>query len=222
GAGYPPDEIIELMDSLSRAMFRPTWPAGSLLSNAGLRAALRRVVGQARIEEMPIPLAIVAADIIGRREVVFRRGPLCPALIASMAIPGIYPAQKIGPYTLVDGGVINPVPCNVAAEMGADIVIGVKLPSPATAVVADATSSEPSGHGPGTLQVLQRAIELMQTRIVAETAAKATILLEPEFTDIGAWGVRNFRRGRVYVEQGEAAAEAALPRLAAVLPWLRG
>ena len=39
---------------------------------------------------------------------------------------------------------------------------------------------------------------------------------------IGAWGLRNFSKGRVYMELGEEAAEAALPRLSAALPWLRG
>ena len=51
-----------------------------------------------------------AQDILSRREIVFRRGLLWPALLASMAIPGIYPAQRIGEYVLVDGGVLNPVP----------------------------------------------------------------------------------------------------------------
>ena len=44
-------------------------------------------------------------------------------------------------------------------------------------------------------------MKLFSQAVLAETAAKATILIEPEFTDIGAWGVRNFRKGRVYVEQ---------------------
>jgi NTE family protein len=219
--GYDPDGAALVMDMLSKGIFRPALPIASLLSNAGLRARIRGIVGETRIEELPVPLAVVAADITTRREVVFRHGLLAPALLASMAIPGIYPAQLIGPYMLVDGGVLNPVPGNVAAEMGADVVVGVKLPSPPALHGVEAEAAEPQGKPPSVFQVLMRAIEMTQSKIATETAAKATILIEPAFTDIGAWGLRNFSKGRVYMELGEEAAEAALPRLSAALPWLR-
>ncbi len=79
------------------------------------------------IEQLPLPLALVAADLETRREVVFRTGPVWLAVLASISIPGVYPALKVGGYTLVDGGVLTPVPTNVAAGMGADIVVAVRL-----------------------------------------------------------------------------------------------
>src|SRR5439155_2961381 len=185
-------------------------------------AEVRKRVGEARIEALGPPLAVVAADILSRREIVFRRGLLWPALLASMAIPGIYPAQRIGEYVLVDGGVLNPVPCNVAAEMGADVVIGVRLQTLPPPRVRDEESRPPSGTPPSVLQVLGRSIEMTQSTIAIQAAAKATLLIEPEFSELGVWGVRHFREGRRYVAEGEAAARDALPRIAAALPWLRG
>lgn len=220
-AGHAPDQIAEMMDAIAASMFRPNLPIRSLISNAGLKAELRKRVGEARIETLRPPLAIVAADMLSRREVVFRRGLLWPALLASMAIPGIYPAQRIGEYVLVDGGVLNPVPCNVAAEMGADIVIGVRLQSLPPPRVRDEESQPPSGTPPTVLQVLSRSIEMTQSTIAIQAAAKATLLIEPEFSELGAWGVSHFREGRRYVEEGEAAAREALPRITAALPWLR-
>ena len=76
-----------------------------------------------RIEDLPIPLALVAADILTQQEVVFRTGLLWQAVMASLSIPGVYPALWIGEHLVVDGGVLNPVPVSVAAEMGAGVVV---------------------------------------------------------------------------------------------------
>ena len=87
-----------------------------------------RTVGESRrLEDLDIPCAIVTADIVSGREVVLRRGDLALAVVASISIPGIYPVQRLSRHALVDGGVINPVPASVAAEMGAGQVIAVKL-----------------------------------------------------------------------------------------------
>jgi predicted acylesterase/phospholipase RssA len=71
-----------------------------------------------RIEELDLPLAVVAADMITQREVVLRRGLLWLATLASLSIPGVYPPQHSGPYTLVDDGVLNTLPSTIAADMG--------------------------------------------------------------------------------------------------------
>jgi NTE family protein len=198
--------------------FRLAVPTSSILSNAGLRAGLKTIGGEMHIEDVPLPLAVVAADILSREEIVLRNGLLWEAVLASMAIPGIYPPLRIGKHLLVDGGILNPVPSNVTAEMGGDILIGVKLASRYTAP-AVTTSSK---RGPMLLEVLHRSIEIMQSYIVADTASAATILIEPAFEDVAGFGLRGFSQSKdKFVELGEAATEAALPRIAAALPWLR-
>lgn len=77
--------------------------------------------------KMPIPFACVAVDIAGKKEYVFHNGSLVEAMRASMAIPGYFaPVRKNG-MVLCDGGLMNNYPVDVVRQMGADIVIGVKL-----------------------------------------------------------------------------------------------
>lgn len=77
--------------------------------------------------ELPIPFACVAVDLNSKSEVVFRSGNLVTAIRASMSIPGYFaPVEKDGMF-LVDGGMLNNFPVDVARKMGADIVIGVDL-----------------------------------------------------------------------------------------------
>jgi NTE family protein len=209
------------MEETSARAFRLTVPVHSLLSNAGVAGNFRLVGGDTRIEDLPVPLGLVAADLSTGREVVIRRGLLRVALLASMAIPGIYPPVRIGDYTLVDGGVVNPVPISVAASMGADVVIAVPLAAPATEAVPDLEAVESSGKLPSIVHTISRSIEVMQGRIGAQSAAAATVTIRPDFSTLPVIGIQSFSKGRPYIAPGAAAAEAALPALREALPWLR-
>ena len=178
---------------------RPCWtPCGqnafklglstaSVLSNNGLRASLQVVGQDKRIENLQTPLAITAADITSGREIVFRRGMLWPAVLASMALPGVYPPQCIGPYTLVDGGVLNPVPSNVAAEMGADTVIAMRLIGPLGPAKDYPESREAAGRVPTMLHTITRSIEMMQSKISFDTRGRGDDPDRSEFRGRGAW-----------------------------------
>jgi predicted acylesterase/phospholipase RssA len=218
------DEATEILDDLGPRAFRPRPSTRSLLSMWSLSKGVRAMGGDTLIEDLRVPLAVTAADVSTGQEVIFRHGLLWPAVIASMAIPGIFPAQRIGERTLVDGGVFNPVPTNIVAELGADLVVGVRL-APATESRVEATAAEPDGKGPSILYNIMRSIEMMQGRISATTAsAAATILIAPIDNDAEERpvGLRRWKEARKYVPLGEAAAAEALPRLAAALPWMRG
>jgi NTE family protein len=218
--GYEPDDALEIFDSIGRRAFRPRPSTRSLLSVRALRRGVRMICGDRRFEDLRVPLALTAADVATGEEIVITRGLLWPAVLASMAIPGIYPAQRIGDRVLVDGGVVQPVPSNVAARLGADVVVAVRLMH-ATDVHADALSEPPRGRSPSAFSTMLRSIELMQSRISAQTASTATIVLTP-LADPGIEriGLRRWRAARQYAALGEAAVETALPRLAAALPWL--
>src|SRR5690554_2673253 len=79
-------------------------------------------------DDLPIPFACVAADVRTGEEVVFREGVLPTAMRASMAIPGMFTPVEQDSMLLIDGGIINNFPVDVAREMGADIVIRVVFP----------------------------------------------------------------------------------------------
>ena len=78
---------------------------------------------------LPIPFACVATDIVSGHEVVFHEGVLSTAIRASMAIPGVFTPVRKGEMVLVDGGLKNNYPADVARAMGADIVIGINVQS---------------------------------------------------------------------------------------------
>ena len=81
-----------------------------LFSDQGLRTLLERAATPARFEELTLPLRVVSCDLDSGDEVVFAAGPLIPALLASAALPGLFPPVRHDGRTLVDGAVVNTVP----------------------------------------------------------------------------------------------------------------
>jgi NTE family protein len=168
---------------------------------------------------LPIPLAVVATDVETHEEVVLSRGSTTAALFASSAIPGVFPAVRIGTRTLVDGGIVNPVPVSVAAALGAGVVISVRLVSGGG--IGEEVSEEVKGPVPNVVAAIVRSIETVQTRIKAETDSVPVVAITPELAMIEPVKLRRFREGRRFMPAGEAAVGDAMPRLQAVLPWLR-
>ena len=80
--------------------------------------------------QMPIPFACVAVDLVSKKEIVWRSGYFVDAIRSSMAIPGVFSPVHIDDMVLIDGGAKNNFPVDVARTLGADIVIGVKLGKP--------------------------------------------------------------------------------------------
>ena len=79
--------------------------------------------------KLPIPFACVSENIVKGEEYVFHSGVLSTAMRASMAIPGVFTPVRLDSMVLVDGGVVNNYPVNVAKQMGADVIIGVDVQS---------------------------------------------------------------------------------------------
>ena len=87
---------------------------------------LETLVGVDRLEDLPIPMSVVAADFWAREEVVFDSGPLLPAVAASFCLPGVFKPVVIDERVLVDGGSVNPVPFDLLRGQ-CDIVIAVDV-----------------------------------------------------------------------------------------------
>jgi len=214
------DHVTEGLDGIGQRMFRPTLSRKSLLSTRPMRRYMRKMFGDTALEDLAIPVGMVCTDVDTMDEVVLKRGNGVSAMAASSAVPGVFPAVRIGSRTLVDGGMVNPVPASVAATLGADVVIGIRLVH-GGGVQTDELSEEGEGPVPSAVAAIMRSIELVQTRIVTEAGSVPLILVTPEFGSIPAGKLRRFREGRPYIAAGEAAVEAAIPRLAVALPWLR-
>lgn len=126
--GVSPERTRTILSPLTwRAVSNFSRNSLGLLSNEPLAEVVRGELGDVRIEDAPIPLAIVAADIHTGDAVVLREGPLALAVQASAAIPGIYAPVRLEGRTLVDGGIVENVPVRPLREMGADIVVAATL-----------------------------------------------------------------------------------------------
>ena len=157
--------------------------------------------GESDFTKFPIPFACVATDLVSGKEVVFNSGILPIALRASMAIPGVFPPVKTDDMVLVDGGLRNNYPVDVARAMGADIVIGVKTPGDAE----DANLNSLGG-------MLSKVIVITTTSKLEEAIAATDIFIQPS---IGKYGMMSFNNEslRHLIDNGEAAAREVAPQL---------
>lgn len=219
--GNTPAEIADELDRCGQVLFRPALSRTGLFSNRALRRYLQSVVGNRLIEDLPTSVAIVAADLDRQQEVILRRGKIWVAILASISIPGVFPAVRIDGRTLVDGGIINPVPTSTVSTMGAGGVVAVRLATPALTPTLDVVAGNPVSAGASALNVIIRSLEIMQARIASDSPDTPLVTIMPEFADLPGAKLRHFAGGRRYMEDGAAAVEAALPQLAAVFPWLR-
>jgi NTE family protein len=127
--GYTPEYLRDLALEIKwidiLRFLRPSLKGRSFLEWRKIDEFLREMFGERTIEELKIPFACVATDIDTGNEYVFRKGKVTEALRASACIPAVFPAVEMNGIHLVDGALVNPVPINLAFELGADAVIGV-------------------------------------------------------------------------------------------------
>ena len=225
-------------------LFDPTWPRTGLLEGRRSLELVRAHLGD-RIETLPIPYAVVAADLHSGEEVILREGDVVEAIRASIAIPGLFTPMRRRGRLLVDGGLVNPVPVDVARQLGADFVIAVSVvnipdgslpsgrarrglaqqwldrllareePSP----ISPAKGAEPSytqDADLGLIDVLSRASALVQAHIAA-----ARLREQPPdcliSLPVHTIGLFDFHRTAEATAAGHTAARQALPDLMAAL-----
>ena len=93
------------------------------VSPARLQALIESALPYKRIEDAKIPFHVVATDVLEGTEVCLSRGPLAPALLASAAIPAVFPTVSIESHHLIDGGVANNTPISCAVKLGASRIV---------------------------------------------------------------------------------------------------
>ena len=188
---------------LIQAMFKP-----GILSNEDFRATIDYFIPDIQIEETRIPFRAVATDLVSGQEIVFSKGSLRQAVMASCAVPGAIAPLKEGEKLLSDGGTICRVPSPVVRKEGADIVI---------AVVVD--------RGIGTeelrsvVDVYLRVSEIMGERLKQYELAEADVVIRPEVGDLH-WS--SFSQAMVLVDEGEKATRERLDDIRRLVPGIRG
>jgi NTE family protein len=143
-----------------------------LISNGGLTSILERHLPYRRIEQALVPVHIVAAELTSGRAAVLSNGEIIPALLASCAIPGVFPPVTIGRRELVDGGVANHTPISAAVELGAQEIYVLPIGYP----WLHQTPTNALGMA---LQALARLVEQRLEQEVAMYARTAEIHVVP-------------------------------------------
>ncbi|MEK6795614.1 MAG: patatin-like phospholipase family protein [Spirochaetota bacterium] len=121
-AGLRTKDILRIIGNLDilklTNLFWPSFPHGGIIKSDHVRNFLTEILGDHRIEDLPIPFVCVATDIVTGEEVIFSEGPLVEAVVASLSMPAIFAPVAVGGRMLVDGGITNPLPMDVARKLG--------------------------------------------------------------------------------------------------------
>ena len=166
---------------------------GGLIKGDALQNMVNREVQNKSIEQMRIPLGIVATELQSGKGVLFRSGNTGQAVRASCSIPGVFQPTVIGGKEYVDGGLVAPVPVSYARQMGATLVIAVNI------------SSEPVHQdASGTFGVLQQTISIMQRSINQFELKSADIVIAPQLKQMSGG---DFKSRNAAILAGEMATQ---------------
>jgi NTE family protein len=131
--GYSPDKIEETFASLDQTQFYGHAPddGPSLMGLAGVTRLLEEIIGDTTFAELKLPCVLTAVDLKSGKEVLLSEGRLVDAILATIAIPGIFPVRYINGLELVDGGTLDPVPVAPARMLAPRLpVVAVVLTMP--------------------------------------------------------------------------------------------
>jgi NTE family protein len=205
-SGMSPKELEEIAALVRFKDFsRWTFSRFGLFSNDKMSVFLTKMLRVKTFEELRIPLAIAATDIITGDAVVFTSGGLVDPVRASCAYPGMFQPVQIGERVLVDGLLAHAVPAMPLREMGAERVISVHL-------AAHWVKPRGPRH---VFDVIGQCFSIAQDRMCGPWRAASDIVLEPE---IGDFGYDDFIRAPELIKAGVLAARAALPQIRTWLP----
>jgi NTE family protein len=165
-------ELAEIWIELRRGQVFPLNPVTGLLGfagarehlvpDSGLRDLIERHLTAERIEELAIPLHLVATDVCKGEEVRLSSGPLVDSILASAAIPGVLPNVRLHDRDLMDGGVANNTPISHAVELGAERIY----------VLSTGMSCELDTPPHGAIGMVVHAINLLVHRRLLEDIAR--------------------------------------------------
>jgi len=178
-----------------------SFPGRALIRGEALARYVRENTGGKLIEQMRLPLGIVATDLDSGQPILFQRGDPGLAVRASSAVPAVFQPVKIGAREYVDGGLVSPVPVRFARQMGAELVIAVDI------------SAAPEGN-PTTdaMRMLLQTFAIMGRSINSFELKDADIVLRPKLNGVSS---ADFTVRAKSVQAGREAAVAMLPALKA-------
>lgn len=201
-SGKTPTELEQAAMQMEEAAITdwtlPIFSRGLLRGEALARYVNRQVQGK-QMQEMKIPLGILATDLTSGKGMLFQRGDTGTAVRASSAVPGVFTPVNILGKDYVDGGLVAPVPVEQARQMGAELVIAV-----------DISSAPQDSNGSDALRVVLQTFTIMGQSINNHVLKEAEVVVRPALNGVGSADFAARQRSMV---AGREAMKAALPRL---------
>ncbi|MCK4258588.1 MAG: patatin-like phospholipase family protein [Halanaerobiales bacterium] len=195
--GIPIDELMEFARSVGWRHFTALrLPRQGFLSSNVFQNKIKELIGDCSFEDLEVPLAVVATDILTGKRIVLNQGKILPAVAASCALPGVFEPVRLGKYLLSDGGLKENVPIITAKELGAERVIAVDLIS----------NKLPTTEPTNLFDVLIRAINIFQIQF-DHNIMDSDILIAPDLRNFTGLDIH---RVDDLVEAGYVATKCAL------------
>jgi NTE family protein len=214
-----------LLSTSTRNMMRLvnlTPPTRGFLEVNKVRTMLTRFIPESlTFDDLHIPLAVCATDLIRSVAVTLDKGEVLPAVMASCSVPGIFPAVNYPPYRLVDGGVLNNLPVDLVKKLGAEKIIAIDVQfNPFDATPNEelpATSFLPL-HIPTTLKDLLWSSMIMTARVtqVQLEILPPDLYIRPNIAQ-NITLFMGFQKAAEVIAEGEKAAEENLPQIRKIL-----
>ena len=191
-----------LADGMDESTFADwAFPGRGLIRGEALAKYVRDNTAGRSIEQMRLPLGIVATDLDNGQPILFQRGDPGVAVRASSAVPAVFQPVRIGTREYVDGGLVSPVPVRFAREMGAELVIAVDI------------TALPDGNATGdAMRMLLQTFAIMGRSINHFELRDADVLLRPKLAGVSSADFASRKRS---IQAGRDAMLAALPDLRA-------
>ena len=192
-------QVAETMDEVTITDWTlPIFSRGMFRGEALARYVSKQVNDQL-IENLAMPLGIVATDLHTGQGVLFQRGDTGTAVRASSAVPAVFQPVKIAGREYVDGGLVSPVPVRYARQMGAELVIAVDISSPPEGNLAN-----------DAFQVLLQTFAIMGKSINTFELQNADVVVRPALAGISS---ADFAARRRSIDAGRLAMQQLLPAL---------
>jgi NTE family protein len=190
GAGQSIEHLYQLAKFFRRKYFLDlTVPKMGFILGNKIQEYIRIFTLGKKLEDFPIPVAIIACELNTGEKTIFQKGDPAIAVRASISIPGIFVPVTIDDRIYVDGGVLDRVPIQTVRAMGADIVIGV-----------DCAHYKPNIEITSIYDVIMQSFDIMQDEIAKNTVMDADILLKP---NVSRFSSKAFTNIAEIIEEGE-------------------
>jgi NTE family protein len=237
-AGYSADQMeTSLKDiDLGNLFAHMHGDAPSLLGFAGVTALLTELLGSRSFNDLRLPLAITATDLNTGLPVLIQEGRIIDALLATSAVPGVFPARSLNGHLLVDGCIMNPIPVAAARELYPEGPVIAVVLSPALGWQQDSPQNGPvtsplfSTNLPLVYRIAGR-LRLGQAFKIFITSMDLTgqmlldkqlqiekpeVIIRPKIGQVGIVDRVNIPE---LIKSGELAAQEALPEIRKALSW---